>query len=484
MSSAGHNPDCRSESRPEGRSETRYDHPSTARARHPRSAIIQVPRPDGEKTVMEIVHPGSWDGIAPVQGRTDAATFREIERLFRFNILPGKPDSGRVVLISLPEELEDPFPVETPHGRIFDRDCRVRYWLNRLYSEGGMTDEGKDFALRDPEYRRFWRALRDSAAAAIVDVHGGPAHFLPIYRGMGSLRALSRGRIVFNSHFFQMETTDCATVWDVMGNPFGLLVQKGEVILPPLFGREALLVDGQSVSRIARPDIRDLSVHIGNDAFRHGSNAEFFCRPAYGKTPEGAGIDLAIVGRRIVGSKAGGGMDIPEGGFALRTAPGYSPSALTVTYEGMEDLRFAVQAGPAMVVDGAAVRGFGSPFFAGEGPAFPPTVFPLDWEKGRAARIGLGSKDGLPVVLWVEGRSKVSYTPGLDSCGASLAEFAEACSSLNLDNLINLDGGGSAQICVDGDRRLRLSDRYPDSGRGAERPVPLGLSFDILPGIA
>ena len=100
----------------------------------------------------------------------------------------------------------------------------------------------------------------------------------------------------------------------------------------------------------------------------------------------------------------------------------------------------------------------------------------MDFEKDRAARVALGAdKEGKPVLFWVEGKGKISYEPGVDSTGASLMEMAEIAQSLGLRNVINLDGGGSAQILVDGVRSLHISDRNKNDNSDAERLVPLGL---------
>ena len=80
------------------------------------------------------------------------------------------------------------------------------------------------------------------------------------------------------------------------------------------------------------------------------------------------------------------------------------------------------------------------------------------------------------MLVWAEGAGKLRYTPGKDSCGASLSEMAELCSSLGMRNGINLDGGGSAQILLDGRRSLCISDRNPDNTE-AERAVPAGILF-------
>ena len=100
----------------------------------------------------------------------------------------------------------------------------------------------------------------------------------------------------------------------------------------------------------------------------------------------------------------------------------------------------------------------------------------MDFEKARAARIALGAdKEGKPVLFWAEGKGKLSYVPGEDSTGASLSEMADIAADLGLRNAINLDGGGSAQILVDGARALHISDRNKEDNSDAERLVPLGL---------
>ena len=107
---------------------------------------------------------------------------------------------------------------------------------------------------------------------------------------------------------------------------------------------------------------------------------------------------------------------------------------------------------------------------------FPPSLYPMDFEGARAARIALGAdKDGRPVVFWAEGKGKLSYTPGEDSTGASLSEMADIAEELGMYNAINLDGGGSAQILLNNLRTLHISDRNTADNSDAERLVPMGL---------
>ena len=107
--------------------------------------------------------------------------------------------------------------------------------------------------------------------------------------------------------------------------------------------------------------------------------------------------------------------------------------------------------------------------------SYPPSLYPLDYCKDRAPRIAIGCDyTGRPVLVWAEGAGKLRYTPGVDSCGASLSEMANICQNIGLKNALNLDGGGSAQILINNRRSLLISDRNPDDSE-AERAVPVGL---------
>jgi hypothetical protein len=152
----------------------------------------------------------------------------------------------------------------------------------------------------------------------------------------------------------------------------------------------------------------------------------------------------------------------------------------TVTYHGFEDILFGIQAGNSTIINGIKTESFLSPFYNIRrlwSISYPPSLYPLDYQHDRAPRIALGADaDGRPMLVWAEGAGKLRYTPGEDSCGASLSEMAELCCSVGMINGINLDGGGSAQILLEGRRALQISDRNPDNTE-AERAIPAGILF-------
>ena len=79
------------------------------------------------------------------------------------------------------------------------------------------------------------------------------------------------------------------------------------------------------------------------------------------------------------------------------------------------------------------------------------------------------------MILWAEGAAKIGHTPGVDSCGATLADMARISREVGMVNGVNLDGGGSAQLLMGNRRELMLSDRKEPDFSEQERPVPMGL---------
>ena len=82
---------------------------------------------------------------------------------------------------------------------------------------------------------------------------------------------------------------------------------------------------------------------------------------------------------------------------------------------------------------------------------------------GRAPRTGVGVNDGTVLLMVVDGRSQYS-------AGMSLKEFATYLKRFGAVSAVNLDGGGSSEMVLDGKIMNRPSD-------GSERPVSIGLGI-------
>jgi len=149
-----------------------------------------------------------------------------------------------------------------------------------------------------------------------------------------------------------------------------------------------------------------------------------------------------------------------------------------VTYRGLEDVTFGLQIGNSVLKNGVKTEEFISKFYnirALEPIPYPPSLYPVNMDKVRAARTAIGADaKGRPMLLWAEGKGKCAYVPGKYSCGATLQELADICADMGMHTAVNMDGGGSAQILIHNRRSLQICDRHPDRTE-AERAIPIAL---------
>lgn len=359
----------------------------------------------------------------------------------------------------------------------------------------------------NPQAERLYRALEARSCVRIVCGKFPKTQVIPVSCCGGFLsEAEPNAKIRVNAHFFIMDPFDCATIYDQVGTPFGLCIKDGVIENPPLYNREAFFVEQAGASYISETDIQDLYIGINDKTYIPGKNATIYTRPKHAKTPDDNRIKLVIIGRQVVAVKKGGSVHVPAAGFVLclekksssvgkvtrcggQTIPcvdmrepqdncGIYPGDL-VTYHGLKDVKFGIQVGNSIIRKGIKTDKFISQFYnilKLERVPYPPSLYPMDFDKKRSARIALGADgDGKPVLFWAEGKGKIKYQSGIDSTGASLSEMAEIASDLGLKNAINLDGGGSAQILINGIRELHISDRNVTDNSDAERLVPVGL---------
>ena len=72
---------------------------------------------------------------------------------------------------------------------------------------------------------------------------------------------------------------------------------------------------------------------------------------------------------------------------------------------------------------------------------------------------------------------QAGYQPGNGSCGATLAESADIAVQMGMFNAVHLDGGGSAEILLNGTKSLAVSDRDPETFAEKERAVSMALKL-------
>lgn len=443
-----------------------------------KSEIRTFTYPGGEIQRVQVVRFEEWsalDFLQPVPTEAALGCFSEIYDLY---LVPARPGMfGTFVMFTLPADLEVPFSHSTEeYGQLAEDLTAAAAALQR-----GVTFEGGSPRFTDDQVRTFWAELEQRKCLRIIRGERSTTTVIPVCRIPGYLTETEQSAALkVNASFFIMDMFDCATIYDHVGTPFGLCVKDGRVESPPLFGREALLVRRDGAVSIEASDMRDLEIEISGTVYRHGKNAEVYSRPECAKAPQSEGKQLVIIGCRVAAVCEGGNAAIPASGFVLEVDKSCTVRPDDeVTYRGMEDILFGIQVGNSIVRDGEKTTEFRSRFYdinAGDPVPFPPSLYPMDFDGARAARIALGAdKNGKPMLLWAEGAGKLGYKKGQDSCGASLREMAELCSAVGMVNAVNLDGGGSAQILLENRRSLLISDRNRTDHSEAERPVPLGL---------
>jgi len=465
------------------------------------SEIKVFAREDGQIQRVHVVRFDNWlefEFLKPKANKKALQCFYDIYKNFLIPTMPWI--FPQMVMFQLPEKIE--IPLEPKSGA-----CEDMLLVASKVLQNGVKLRGGKPVFSTKEAKALWEELEVHDCIRIVCGKFPKTKIIPVGDFVGYMSECEQdAQMKVNANFFIMDPIDCATIYDQVGRPFGLCIKDGAVTNPPLFEREALLVKKDGSVSVEPVDLKTLTLEINGVLYKHGENATIYTRPERKKTPRINGNCIVVVGNHVVDVKENGPVDIPASGFVIcankesfvapRTlADGTKmkecPFCETVTtyvnvtsgdeviYHGLEDIAFGIQVGNSIIRDGVKTTEFISRFYniyKLERVPFPPSLYPMDFEGARAARIALGAdKDGRPVVFWAEGKGKLSYTPGEDSTGASLSEMADIAEELGMYNAINLDGGGSAQILLNNLRTLHISDRNTADNSDAERLVPMGL---------
>ena len=442
-----------------------------------RSEIKTYTYPNGDIQRVQVVRWDDWGKLDFLNMSYGEGALECFANVYRNFLVPAAPMLfGNMIMFHIPADLQVEFPFDTgKYGTVADRLTAASAAL-----KDGVTIIGGKPVFKNEKIKAFWQALEQRNSIHVISGQLTTTVIIPVADCAGYMTQTEPdAKMKVNASFFIMDRFDCATIYDQVGTPFGLCVKDGVVTNPPLYHREALLVERSGKVSVKPLDVTNLEIEINGQVFIPGKNATLYTRPSRLRTPGGKGKKIVVVGNHVA-AVCSGSVAIPASGFVLCPKEDCRISAGdAVTYRGLENVQFGIQVGNSIVVDGKKTQAFQSKFYnlkALEPVPYPPSLYPMDFAKARAARIALGAdKDGKPVVLWAEGAAKFGYVPGKGSCGASLTEMAEICADVGMVNAVNLDGGGSAQILLENQRTLEISDRNREDHSQAERPVPLAL---------
>lgn len=428
---------------------------------------------DDEITRVLKVEFDSFSDLNFFYPKYDFSCFERICNLYQNFTVKKYPNVfGTIVMFTLPEGIVIPFEnINSEYG-----ECLTDFSIVKVNFLNNIRLKKGKLVFKDKNTETFFHYLQENNYLRIVKGNLNTLTFLPIGRKLGYLSTDKKYSLKVNSNFFVMDKWDCSSVFDEIGTPVGLCVKDGKVLNPPLFNRETLVCRNGNIS-IEMINLNHVKVKIDDSIF-DSTNAMFITRPKYRKSPKG-GFDIMIVKNQIVGIKKGGNSTSLSSGFILHLQKEIPIKSKEVTYLGLEDIDFAIQVGNSSMINGVETKRFISKFYNVYKPwttSFAPSLYPLDYEKARAPRIILGSDEkNKPILLWIEGQGKFGYRKGIDSCGASLVESTLISKQLGLYQAIHLDGGGSAQILLNNEKDLLVSDRDPITFEEVERGIGLGL---------
>lgn len=409
---------------------------------------------NGEIQRVQIVEYDNWQDLDFFVPKTSPEALRNIARIYQdFFVKKAPYVFGNIYVFHIPDNYQLPFEF----GEFKDKHISATNYLKRHF--------------HSVKAKKLIQDLKDQGYLYLVKGKNPFIRSFVAYKDIGFISECEENaKLKVNSSFFTFDLFDCQSKYDTYATPLGLCVKQGKIINPPLFHRQALLVDNNNQVQIRKVELEELKINIPGKIYQ---------RPDYRKTPKSPFYDLVIVADKIVAINKGGRTIIPSSGFVINTERNDYKVGDKVLYQGMENIIFGIQCGNSVIINNEKTLAFISKFYHFLSPGqvqYPPTNYPHDFNNDRAPRIALGeSQDNKPLIIWFEGSSKMKYQKGTDSCGASLSEMADILAELNVKNAINLDGGGSAQILINNQRELKISDRSFKNNQESERPIPIGI---------
>ncbi|MEM9461861.1 MAG: phosphodiester glycosidase family protein [Myxococcota bacterium] len=232
-------------------------------------------------------------------------------------------------------------------------------------------------------------------------------------------------------------------------DPVGLLIQRGQVLNPPVFRRGSLLIDAEGGMSIEPVSMLDTEVET--EAGHRFRPSAVFNRASRHQGPPGP--TAAVVGHEVIA--VGPSLPIPLNGFVI-PQPEDRPLAVgdRLRYRAVHGSRGPVYTGlaggPMLLHEGQPCLHMQEEDFWGTAP---PVTFSQDetGDRNLLPRMGAGlTPEGTLVLAAVDGRNLEH------ALGMTLGGVARLLRALGCHVATNLDGGSSKRMVVKG-RALDLA---------------------------
>lgn len=339
------------------------------------------------------------------------------------------------------------------------------------------------------------------------------ARYLPAFPASSTVQAEDRVLAATNAGYFLNFPEEYEDGVSALHQPVGALYSDGVMHMPPWIERPCAVewIDGRRAIELLGPEDLVLTVNDGEPLpLAKGTSADASAAATVWRAFDGAmpapvacvlSADLVFSGAGLVAVVEPGTRTPPLGGAIVRLVgeaaapwrpwieaprgsafPSWRLDLLTSRREG---LLWVLASGPKLVIEGRVLdeAGIFGPLAAGEfrpnGP--PPTRFPYDATKTRAPRTAIGlTRDEDWVLAVVDGRSDMAH-----SVGATLEELGRLMAKLGCVSAMNLDGGGSSAMTLEGVGRLdQLKPglaqglvNIPSDPGNRERIVPVAITI-------
>ncbi|MCB9741411.1 MAG: phosphodiester glycosidase family protein [Alphaproteobacteria bacterium] len=420
--------------------------------------------------------------VDPDQARLFARRLRSVHGLLGTLARP----EARILRAGLVQRVAEILEAPAPHA------LRVRAAVDFYYSRAALVHHGGGPPLEEAAARPTWRCVAPGLEHALLD---GPSAFGPLHVNLLRLRGgrveawrcdpgtggapldavvAARGADAGISGGFFLYSEPDILPPSQRGDPVGLLVVHGEVLGPPAF-RRAAFVEGPEGRRVGplgpegmalRWPGGGLTVAACNDPER---SPGLFNR-AFGLRAPPSPRAAAVVGAEVL-TVGAGALTIPLNGFVLTGVPEALRPGTRLRYALPGAPTAAMAGGPMLLQPGGPVRELAAEDFA---DTAPPITFSRDetYDQNLLPRMAAGLQpDGALVLAAVDGRN-FERAPGL-----TLAGLSTLMATLGCERAMNLDGGSSKRMVVEG-RVVDLPSTEVVSGGGGAarvRPVRTGL---------
>ena len=267
------------------------------------------------------------------------------------------------------------------------------------------------------------------------------------------------------------------TYFSGSGRPLGVLMMNGEAVSYPISDRTALIFtdDGKaSIDNIIMDsyfEYRSAKYDItGINEPRDSIKDVIIYTRHYGDLTEtdGSGFELTVVEGKVTLARAGNSR-IPENGYVLSMGSLYAETLSPIIKAG-DDIKSVINLIPySQSITGKAFHLIGGgPRLIKGGQIYiskHEEKFRKDVANGRAARTAVGiTADNKLIFVTVDGkpRRKIKKGEGF-SMGMSLTELAYFLQSAGAVEALNLDGGGSTTMVINGCVVNRPANGYEQS---------------------